>query len=368
MSLSSEKTILVVNSGDGTGLNFTRSLGLAGGYRVVGVDTTIEDFHTSEAESKHFLAWSEADEFVEAVNKIADMEGADLVYAADTGPQLMVISERRDDLNRPTLLPDQVDHWRMEDKWATWEAMQEAGLPVPDTALATDRESVAAFIDKHVDIWLRRRRGSGGSGALATASLELAQAWLDEHHGWHEFTVAQKLTTRTATFSGLWYEGDLLCSQLRERLSWKYPSATASGVTGVTGVQHTLWDEQLHDLAVRCVRATCARPHGIIGVDFTYDHDGNPLPTEVQPARFYSSIFFLAQLGVNLPDLYCRLALGELDVPAEPSINPIRDRHYWVKAVDRLPQLMSPEEFQCNGNNVPGGPAPAGFSRRTRSE
>ncbi|MER5319538.1 hypothetical protein [Streptosporangium roseum] len=345
MSRSSEKTILVINSGDGTGLNFTRSLELAGGYRTVGIDTTVEDFHTSEAHSKHFLVWEDPAELVEAVNTIADKEGADLIYAADTSPQLMAICERREDLIRPTLLPDKSDHWLMEDKWATWVALEGAGLPVPATILATDRESIAGFMRKHADIWLRRRRGSGGSGALATASLPLAQAWLDEHRGWQEFTVAERLTTRTATFSGLWYEGDLVCSQLRERLSWKYPSATASGVTGVTGAQHTLWDEYLHDLAIRCVRATCVRPHGIIGVDFTFDREGNPLPTEVQPARFYSSIFFLARVGVNFPDLYCRLALNELDKPLKPSVNPIRDRRYWVKAVDRLPQLLSAEDF-----------------------
>ncbi|MGW4420934.1 hypothetical protein [Streptosporangium sp. NPDC004631] len=345
MSRSSEKSILVINSGDGTGLNFTRSLESAGGYRVVGLDTSVEDFHTSEASRKHLISWQDPSGLVDTINEIAEAEDVDLIYAADTGPQLLAISESREDLVRPTLLPDKPDHRRMEDKWETWLALKGAGVPVPDTVLVTDGAAIDDVMRRHPEVWLRRRWGSGGSGSLSTSSPALAHAWLDEHEGWCDFTAAEKLTTRTATFSGLWYDGSLVCSQLRERLSWKYPSATASGVTGVTGAQRTVWDERLHELAIRCVHTTSARPHGVIGVDFTYDRRGNPLPTEVQPARFYSSIFFLAQLGVNFPDLYCRLALDHEDRPAKPIINPVREHHYWLKSVDRLPQLLSAEEF-----------------------
>ena len=88
-----------------------------------------------------------------------------------------------------------------------------------------------------------------------------------------------------------------------------------------------------------------AKPHGAIGVDFTYDVDGAARITEVQPARFYSSIFFLARLGLNLPDLYCRLGVG-VRIPAEERlINPIREEYVWLKSVDRLPTLLRGEDY-----------------------
>jgi hypothetical protein len=134
-------------------------------------------------------------------------------------------------------------------------------------------------------------------------------------------------------------------SQLRERLGWKHAYLSASGVTGITGAQKTVWDEDLHDLAVQCVRACATNPHGAIGVDFTYSVDGAPLPTEVQPARFYSSIHFLSRVGLNLADAFCVLALDGRAALGPPVLNPIRSELYWVKGVDKLPQLLSADEF-----------------------
>ncbi|MEV7013768.1 hypothetical protein [Streptosporangium sp. NPDC051022] len=346
MSPSSDlRTVLVVSSGDGTGLNFSRSLDLAGGYRTVGVDTTLEDFHASEADTRYLISWDDPAGLVKQVNDIAERESADLIYAADTSPELLALAEARDDLAAPTLLPDRDDHRRMEDKWTTHQALQRAGIPVPDTLLVTSESDLERIMARHPRVWMRRRSGSGGAGSIATGSMPLARAWLDEQSGWGQFTAAENLSKRTATLSGLWNDGELVCSQLRERVSWKYSALSVSGVTGITGAQRTFWDEDLHELAVRCVRAVCARPHGIIGVDFTYDHDGRALPTEVQPARFYSSIYFLARLGLNMPDLYCRLALDGAQAMPDALPNPIRESHYWVKSVDKLPRLLSPEEF-----------------------
>lgn len=340
----SPKTILVVSSGDGTGLNFVRSLGLAGGYRTIGVDFSAEDYHISETDERYLVQWSGAGDLITQINEIACRESADLVYAADTGFALSAISENRHLLAVPTLLPDLEDHLRMEDKWATYLALRERDIETPDSVLVRGRQDLESLFAQHPALWLRRRRGSGGSGSLATSSLALAEAWVGENDGWGEFTAAERLTSRMATFSGLWHEGQLVLSQLRERLSWKYSALSPTGVTGVTGTQRTMWDESLHALAVRCVRAVSARPHGIIGVDFTYNRQGAPLPTEVQPARFYSSIHFLARLNVNFPDIYCRLALGE-KICDDPVVNPIRRHHYWVKSVDVLPKLLTSDEF-----------------------
>jgi carbamoyl-phosphate synthase large subunit len=138
-----------------------------------------------------------------------------------------------------------------------------------------------------------------------------------------------------------------VASQLRERTSWKYSHLSVSGVTGITAGQKTLWDRSLHELAVRSVHAVLDRPHGAVGVDFTYGYDSKPYITEIQPARFYSSIEFLAAVGINLPDIYCRLALG-LPLPsADERINPIRVPYYWYKAVDMLPKILTQAEVDA---------------------
>lgn len=340
--------VLVINSGDGTGVNFTRALALDGGFRTVGVDLTVDDFIASEADARHLVEWSGPNDFLEQVDRIARDESADVVYAADTGAPLLALVAGRSRLDAATLLPDPHDHDRMEDKWQTWTALYRAGIPVPDTRLVTSGGTIDAMLAKHGRVWLRRRTGSGGSGSLGTGSSALAAAWIAEHDGWGEFTVSEHLSQRTATFSGVWWDGELIASQLRERTSWKYSQLAASGVTGITSGQKTLWDSDLHAMSMAAVRATCGRPHGAIGVDYTWsvasEHRPSlPLPTEVQPGRFYSSMEFLARVGINLPAIYCRAACG--DTPQQPLHNPVREAHFWFKSVDKLPLLFSEDEF-----------------------
>ena len=341
------RTILIVNSGDGTGLNFTRCLREVGGWRIVGIDPSLDDYHGSEADARHLIAWSDAAELIGTINRICRKEGVDLVYGADTSDELLVISQRRDQIEAITLLPRLDDHLRMEDKWLTWNSLSSAGRAVPDTVLVEAPTDLEEIFERHQRIWLRRRRGSAGAGSVPTSSPKFAAAWMDEHKGWGDFTAAQCLSKRTATFSGLWFEGELLRSQLRERLGWRYGAVTASGVTGITGGQRTICDELLHAEAEACIRAVCTEPHGIIGADFTFTDDGTPLPTEIQPARFYSSIYFIAKAGLNLADDYCTLACKGRAALGPAQLNPCSADQYWVKAVDMLPRLLTRSEYDA---------------------
>ena len=159
-----------------------------------------------------------------------------------------------------------------------------------------------------------------------------------------------KLGTKNITWTALWYDGVLQMSQLRERLLWKYRHLAPSGVTGITGIQRTIWDLELHDQALAIIESVVKSPHGVVSVDFTYDRYGRPCPTEIQTSRFFTSIDFLANLNVNFPDLYCRLALGELPTK-NPKVNPIREMHYWIRAVDRLPIIMTARDYDaCDAN------------------
>jgi hypothetical protein len=341
---ASDRTIVVLTSGDGAGLNFTRSLRHAGGYKIVGIDVSFDDYIASEADERILLGASDEQRVLEIISDSAAEHAADLVYAADTDNLLMLISRKRQELGVPMLLPDYDDHMRAEDKWQTYLRLAAAGLPVPDTELVRGDSELQRLLDRHQSVWLRYTSGSGGAGSLATDSYDLAKAWVETHNGWGKFTVAERLSRRMATFSGIWDNGTLVASQLRERTSWKYGHVSVSGVTGVTGGQKTIWDRDLHDLAVRSVQAVLDRPHGAAGVDFTYGYDDKPYITEIQPARFYSSMQFLAAVGINLPDIYCRLALGLSLPPADECINPVRVPYYWYRAVDMPPKLMTQAE------------------------
>jgi len=340
------KTVLILNPGDGTGLNFARCLRDACRWRTIGLHTTRGQLHSGETDARILEEWRSPETLVEAVNSACRAEQIDLIYAADTGRELDAVSALRDRLIVPTLLPDATDLVRMEDKWATWQALASLGCPVPDTLLVRDRHDLGAMLARHGRIWLRRRLGSAGAGSVATASHSFATAWVEEHSGWGDFTAAECLSARTATFSGLWWEGELVRSQLRERIGWGYSEMAVSGVTGITGAQRTIDDPSLHELAVVAIRASCTRPHGAIGVDFTYDANERPKITEIQPARFYTSIHFMARLGLNFAADYCALVCDGRAALGPPQLNPCPPDVYWVKGVERLPKLLTANEFR----------------------
>ncbi len=343
-SKTSRMKVLVVSSGDATGLNFCRSLRVSDKFITIGVDTTVEDHLTSEADERLLLPHPTSGEFLEALTKLCHKKRPDLLYAADTNAELQIIFRARKGIPAPTFLPQPGDIVA-EDKWDTWKKLKAAGVPVHANALIQSPADIQSFMTDKDHIWLRRRTGSGGAGSIATDKPHVARAWIDHHNGWGQFIAAELLTKRTATWMGIWWQGVLQVCQMRERSGWKYQNLSPSGVTGITAVQKTMWDPELHELAIKCVRAVSNHPHGILGVDFTWDKEGVPRPTEVQPSRFYSSVHFLTAAGLNLPEYYCRIAKsGPL---SDAIINPLRNEIYWVKSVDMPGKLVSADEWHA---------------------
>ena len=177
-------------------------------------------------------------------------------------------------------------------------------------------------------------------------SAAFAIQYLKANDGWGAFTIAEVLSTENLTWTALWFEGRLQVCQLRERILWKYRHLAPSGITGITGIQRTAWEPEAHAIALRAVAATVARPHGIVSVDMTADRNGTLCPTEIQTSRFFTSIDFLAELGLNFPDEYCRLALDGAP-RSTPLVNPIRDEYYWIRGVDQLPKVLTKEQYSA---------------------
>ncbi|MNB74453.1 carbamoyl phosphate synthase-like protein [compost metagenome] len=339
-----KKTVLVVNAGDVTGINFCRSLQETKDFHIIGVESGREDYFMIAADQKYLVpAWDDPS-YISVLNRIIERHDVDLLYAADTGNELLTIAKNRHRIKCRTFLPAQEDIEVTEDKWATYNRLKASGVPVPATVLVDSESVLEDFISQYREVWLRRIYGSGGACSLPTDSFELAVNWVRHHDGWGKFIVSEKLSKRTGTWIGVWLEGELQVCQLRERLYWKYANLAPSGVTGITGDQKTFWDENLHELAMKCVRSTVKKPHGIMCVDFTWGFDGVPYPTEIQASRFYSSIYFLTRSGLNLAEIYCNLALGGSRYE-QPVINPIREEFHWIKSVDCTPVLLTKSEY-----------------------
>ena len=231
-------------------------------------------------------------------------------------------------------------------KYETYRRWHAAGVRVPRTILIREPADLhQAFHELGDTLWIRAVTGAAGAGALPTNNYELAKCWIDRHRGWGRFTAAQLLTKESAAWLSLWFEGELVVAQSRRRRAWNFGDRTLSGVTGITGVAETMADPVVDRVALDAITAIDPRPHGIFGVDITYDQQGWPNPTEINIGRFFTTVYFFTKAGLNLPEIYCNIALEDVFPVLERKINPLPEGLVWIRGMDVEPVLSTTSEL-----------------------
>lgn len=240
------------------------------------------------------------------------------------------------------------------DKFRSYEIWKSAGLCVPETILIHDAADLnRAFEQLGETIWIRAIEGGGGYGALPTSSFEFARLWIDRFNGWGRFTAAKSLTGQSVTWLSIWHEGKLVVAQSRKRHSWGFSDRAVSGVTGVTEVAETISEPDVDRVAQDAIHAIDNCPHGIFGVDMTYDHDGWPNPTEINIGRFFTTVYFFAKAGLNMPKIYCDIALDGNFPNLQKRVNPLPDGLLWIRGMDVEPVLTTRSELNAMSAKQP---------------
>lgn len=344
------KKVLLTDSGRATGMNFCRSLKIAPEpVETVGMEKDPYSMFNSVADRTLPMPDITEDEegFFRYLDHVIGREEPDLLYPAKTNEVLWEISKRRDQIGTRVFLPPHDKIELFEDKFKTADLWEKAGLKVPKGMLIKDEDDLRhAFSTLGKKIWLRKLKGCGGAGSIDTDDFNLGKAWIDRFNGWGNFMAAEVLGKEMATWSALWKDGELIVSQIRKRLFWEFPYLSPSGVTGISGAQMTAKDPELDDISLAAIKAVDDKPNGIISLDYTYDNDGVPNPTEVQASRFYTSIYFMAKAGLNLPYIFLKLALGEDIPPVEDKFSPLPEGKVWIKYIEREPVLTTMEEIR----------------------
>ncbi len=161
-----------------------------------------------------------------------------------------------------------------------------------------------------------------------------------------DFMAAEMLTPDSVTWLSIWWEGELIVAQTRVRKGWTHGSRTVSGVTGVTKVGQTFSDPVVDEIAIATVKAITDSPHGIFGVDMTYDKQGLPNPTEINISRFFTTILFFTEAGLNMPGIMKDLVLYGKRPVLSRKINPLPDGLLWLRGMDTLPRLFTPDQME----------------------
>lgn len=322
------------------------------GDSVVGMGSEPTDLAMSAAERRYLVPYADAPDYRRKILLLLRKEQPHAIHFQND-LEVHAASLLRGEMaecGAATFMPAHETIDTCVHKYQSYLKWKDAGIRVPENMLIGDvedlRNAFEHLADENGRIWLRAISiGGGGKGALPTADFNFARAWIDHYCGWGEFSAARMLTSESVTWQSIWHEGDLVVAQTRRRLGWTHGNRTLSGVTGVTKVGQT-WSNDLVDrVAMDSILAIDPKPHGIFGVDMTYDSEGVPNPTEINISRFFTTILFFTEAGLNMPKIFKDIVLHGEFPSLEKRVNPLPDGLLWLRGMDTTPLLVTEEDL-----------------------
>jgi len=353
------KKILIAGAGGAPSEGVINSLLKGRREEVIGMGSEPTDLALSKAIRKYYVPYANAPDYKPELMKILKAEKPDLIHFQND-LEIFYASQFRSEIEAQGVKMFMPDHDVIDTcvhKFKTYKKIESAGVKVPkNRMLNSERDLAEAFDelgDKNGKIWLRACSiGAGGKGALPTNNFEFAKNWISHFQGWGDFCAAQMLSQNTVTWLSIWYEGELVVAQTRIRKGWVHGNRTLSGVTGVTKVGQTYSDQLVDDIAIKTVKAVSEKPNGIFGDDMTYDNDGIPNTTEINISRFFTTVLFFTEAGLNMPEIFKNIALYNEFPKLEKKLNPLPNGLLWLRGMDTQPMLVRPGEIESRIQNL----------------
>ncbi len=351
--------VAVIGAGGPAGANVVRSL-RAAGHDVLGIDGN--DHHLGlidgEKVKQPYRPFDPA--FRQWLNEICEERLIDFVHA-QPDEAVEVLARYGDELSAAVLVPKVQTILLCQDKFETaWRWKRDALRLKPVVKLEVEEQIHEAIEEMGLPLWMRATRGAGGRGSTPVDSHEVAlnwwRYWLARKVDW-DWILEEYLPGRDYAWTSLWFEGELVVSQGRERLEYIYPHLAPSGRTGTPTVAVTISDAEVNRVATEAVRSIDDEPHGLYCVDLREDSDGVPRPTEINAGRLFTTAHFYTAAGVNIPDLCVRLATGTAIEDRPPPYDPLPAGLFWIRHIDCPARLM----VERDGTLVEVGPGSASW-------
>jgi hypothetical protein len=345
--------IAITGAGSAQANGVVNCLLMAGdGEEIIGLGSDPTDLMLNRAQKRYLVPHSRDPAYKRSLLEVLAIEKPDMLHFQHDLELWTALGfkEEIEATGTRMLVPDYTSVDTCVHKYKSWLRFKQAGLRVPENVVINDRvdlkRAFQALGDGEGRIWLRSMSiGGGGKGALSTGDYEEAARWIDRCAGWGDFVAAERLTDNTVTWLSIWVDGRLVVAQSRRRLAWAHSALSPSGVTGVTKVGETYSDPTVDDIAQKAVRAVSAVPNGIYGVDMTYDASAMPNPTEINIGRFFTTVEFFAQAGLNMPKILKDIVLYARLPTLAKTMNPLPNGLLWLRSMDSPPLLTTQEEI-----------------------
>lgn len=345
-----KRKILVTGAGGAAATNFIKSLKLTNDYLIYGVDSNQYHLKLSVADINCLGPSSPPYLFIDKLNQLTKKYGIDFIHP-QPDVHVKIISDNREALIAKTFLPDQRTINICQNKWSTYENFKEKGVSCA-TSFLLENNSDLEKASKHLlrtkkTFWIRADAGAGGKASLPVDNITLAKEWIKYWERKDEnikFIASEFLIGREYAFQSIWHEGRLIVSQGRERLEYLLGYLSPSGQTSSPAVARTINNKLVNKVARDAVLAVDKNATGVFCVDLKTSGTGKICVTEINAGRFFTTSNFIAEAGCNMPDLYIKLAFGELN-KILPMYNAIKREYYWIRMVDMGNKLVKGSEF-----------------------
>lgn len=344
--------IIIAGAGGAPSENVIRSL-LEGkkNDEIIGIGSEPYDLMLSSSVRKYQVPYAVDKRYKNSLIRILNIEKPDLIHFQND-IEILEASKIRADIQATGVKIFMPKHEIIEkcvDKNKSAQIWAREGIRIPKTLLINNeldlKNAFSLLSNKNGEIWIRAIVGGGGKGALPTNNYDFARLWIEKYNGWGKFTAAELLKSESVTWLSIWHEGELVVAQTRKRKSWNFGNRTLSGVTGITRVGETYSDETVDRVAMDSILSIDARPHGIYGVDMTYDNDNFPNPTEINISRFFTTVYFFTKAGLNMPEIFKNIALYNEFPSLNKKINPLPNGLLWIRGMDREAILTTEQEL-----------------------
>jgi carbamoyl-phosphate synthase large subunit len=320
--------------------------------KIIGMGSQASDLILSAAEEKYLIPQSDSKSYKKSLLNLIRKIQPDFIHFQND-LEIYHASKFINEINQlgvKTYMPQHEIIDVCVHKYKSYLKFRDAGIQVPRNIQIKNEEDLKrAFLtlgNINGYIWLRNASiGGGGKGALPTNDFKFAKGWITHYNGWGDFLAAELLTKKTVTWLSLWHEGELVVAQTRIRKAWTHGNRAISGVTGVTKIGQTISDPKVDKIALSSIKAITNKPHGIFGVDMAYDINNIPNPTEINISRFFTTILFFTEAGLNMPTIFKDIALYGVFPKLNNIKNPLKDNLLWFRAMDKNPILVEKKVY-----------------------
>jgi carbamoyl-phosphate synthase large subunit len=316
-------------------------------YRIVGTDINEYHIHLSDCDVRYIVPEGTNAFYLDVLKEVIEIEGVDFVHPQPDAEVLAIAGRKLEAL---TFLPSKHVIELCHDKFLTNYELKRAEVPVPESFLLITRQD-AYDIMGHLGgpLWLRAVHGAGSKAALLVKSAEQANGWIDYWQnvkglGYRDFMLSEYLPGFDYAWTSLWKDGVLLCSQARRRIWYLYGFLSPSGTSSTPSVAVTVNNPKVNDAATRAVQAVDRKPNGVYCVDLKENTEGIPCVTEINAGRFFTTINFFAEAGLNFPYAYLQAAFG-FELPKYEQYDNLPPGLFWVRMVDMGYKLMTQTEI-----------------------